>query len=154
MKPDPSAGGRWQRTRFRATPSIAPYGVAGLNRKQILVGGAAAAATVGAVRVGTASDNAPEPLKGDEATTILGPRNEPLERKNPDILLPPSTDNNLLPNLKFSFDLAHMRVTDGGWARQVTVEELPIATTVAAWTCGSSRGRSGSCTGTIRRSGR
>ncbi|MDX6657999.1 MAG: oxalate decarboxylase, partial [Solirubrobacteraceae bacterium] len=33
--------------------------------------------------------------------------------------------------LKFSFDAAHNRITPGGWARQVTVQELPIATTLA-----------------------
>jgi oxalate decarboxylase len=63
--------------------------------------------------------------------SILGPRNEPLERENPDALLPPPTDAGALPNLKFSFDTAHMRVSRGGWARQVTVHELPVATALA-----------------------
>jgi oxalate decarboxylase len=63
--------------------------------------------------------------------TIFGARNKPLESENPDALLPPATDAGSLPNLKFSFDTAHMRVTDGGWARQVTVNELPVATTLA-----------------------
>ncbi|MEA2293244.1 MAG: oxalate decarboxylase [Solirubrobacteraceae bacterium] len=65
------------------------------------------------------------------APSILGPRNEPLQRENPDELLPPATDAGALPNLKFSFSTAHMRVTDGGWARQVTTTELPVATALA-----------------------
>jgi oxalate decarboxylase len=33
--------------------------------------------------------------------------------------------------MKYSFALAHNRLLTGGWARQVTVRELPIATTLA-----------------------
>jgi oxalate decarboxylase len=54
-----------------------------------------------------------------------------LDRQNPDILTPPSTDSGTIPNLKFSFGLAHNRLQKGGWTRQVTVRELPIATTLA-----------------------
>ncbi|WP_028060727.1 oxalate decarboxylase family bicupin [Candidatus Solirubrobacter pratensis] len=77
------------------------------------------------------ADDAPQPLDGDEGGTILGPRNEPLERENPDRLLPPTTDAGYLPNLKFSFDIAHTRVSNGGWARQVTVDDFPIAKTIS-----------------------
>jgi oxalate decarboxylase len=58
-------------------------------------------------------------------------RNEPLDRENPDLLAPPSTDAGELPNLKFSFAAAHTRISSGGWARQVTVHELPVSTTIA-----------------------
>ena len=37
----------------------------------------------------------------------------------------------MLPNLRFSFDDAHMRLTTGGWTRQVTVRELGISKNVA-----------------------
>jgi oxalate decarboxylase len=73
----------------------------------------------------------PEPMRGNTGGTDLGPRNIELDRQNPDILTPPSTDSGILPNLKFSFALAHNRLQDGGWTRQVTVRELPIATTLA-----------------------
>ena len=43
----------------------------------------------------------------------------------------PQTDSGSLPNLKFSFAAAHNRLLDGGWAREVTVRELPVATTLA-----------------------
>jgi oxalate decarboxylase len=44
---------------------------------------------------------------------------------------PPETDAGSVPNLRFSFHDAHRRVESGGWAREVTVRELPIATTLA-----------------------
>jgi oxalate decarboxylase len=83
-----------------------------LSRRQLIAGGAAAAATAGVARV-------------------AAPRNEPLERENPDALAPPATDAGQLPNLKFSFATAHMRISTGGWSRQITARELPVATTIA-----------------------
>ena len=65
------------------------------------------------------------------ARSILGPRNLPLERENPDLLAAPATDSGTIPNLKFSFDAAHNRLLTGGWAREVTVRELPVATELA-----------------------
>ena len=44
---------------------------------------------------------------------------------------PPPTDAGSVPNLRFSFADAHRRVEDGGWAREVTQRELPVATTLA-----------------------
>lgn len=63
--------------------------------------------------------------------SILGPQNPPREAENPDILSPPPTDHGTLPNLKWSFADSHMRVEKGGWARQTTVREMPIATELA-----------------------
>jgi len=59
------------------------------------------------------------------------PHNIISDGPNPNILVPPVTDHGIIQNLKFSFELAHMRLQSGGWARQVTVRELPIATTLA-----------------------
>jgi oxalate decarboxylase len=64
--------------------------------------------------------------------SILGPRNIPLERENPSLLGSPKTDSGTIPNLKFSFAAARNRLLTGGWAREVTVRELPIATELAA----------------------
>jgi oxalate decarboxylase len=81
---------------------------------------------------GTEADNqVPQPIRDGAGATDPGPRNVLLDRQNPDILTPPSTDAGTLPNLKYSFSLAHNRLQEGGWARQVTVRELPIATTLA-----------------------
>src|SRR5260370_28280911 len=73
-------------------------------------------------------NRAPQPIRGNEGGTDPGPRNMALDRQNPDILTPPSTDAGTIPNLKFSFGLAHNRILAGGWARQGTARELPIAT--------------------------
>jgi oxalate decarboxylase len=54
-----------------------------------------------------------------------------LERQNPDLLLPPVTDGRLVPNLKFSFSMAHTRIEKGGWTREVTQRDLPAATTLS-----------------------
>lgn len=44
---------------------------------------------------------------------------------------PPATDEGTVPNLRFSFTDAHNRVELGGWAREVTERELPVATELA-----------------------
>ncbi len=72
-----------------------------------------------------------EPIRGDRGAPILGPRNPPLEQQNPDLLCSPYTDAGTIPNLKFSFANARNRLATGGWAREVTVRELPVATTLA-----------------------
>ena len=72
-----------------------------------------------------------EPIRGDLGASILGPRNTPLERENPDQLASPYTDFGTIPNLKFSFATARNRLLTGGWAREVTVRELPVATELA-----------------------
>jgi oxalate decarboxylase len=80
---------------------------------------------------GQSPNGLPEPIRGDEGATILGPRNVPLERENPSLLVPPRTDHGTVPNLKYSYAAAHNRVLSGGWAREVTVRELPVATELA-----------------------
>jgi oxalate decarboxylase len=72
-----------------------------------------------------------EPIRGDRGGSILGPRNMTLEQENPDLLASPETDAGTIPNLKFSFAAARNRLAPGGWAREVTVRELPVATTLA-----------------------
>lgn len=77
------------------------------------------------------SNGGPQPIRGDLGATILGPRNIPLEAANPDLLASPFTDAGTIPNLKFSYAAARNRIATGGWAREVTVRELPVATTLA-----------------------
>jgi oxalate decarboxylase len=73
----------------------------------------------------------PEPIRSNLGASIIGPRNLPLERENPDQLAAPRTDSGTVPNLKFSFSAAHNRLLTGGWAREITTRELPIATELA-----------------------
>ena len=69
-----------------------------------------------------------QPIRGAEGATVLGARNPGIEHANPDAFIPPATDAGTIPNLKFSFAAAHNRLLSGGWAREVTVRELPVAT--------------------------
>ena len=73
-----------------------------------------------------------EPIRDGLGAPILGPRNVPVESENPDLLASPYTDAGTIPNLKFSFAAARNRLAPGGWAREVTVRELPVATKLAA----------------------
>jgi oxalate decarboxylase len=73
----------------------------------------------------------PQPIRDQSGAPILGPRNVPLERENPALLASPPTDSGTIPNLKFSFAAARNRLLTGGWAREVTARELPVATQLA-----------------------
>lgn len=72
-----------------------------------------------------------EPIFDRFGASIMGPTNPAREAENPDILIPPRTDYGTLPNLKWSFADSHMRLEEGGWARQTTIRELPVSTTLA-----------------------
>jgi oxalate decarboxylase len=43
----------------------------------------------------------------------------------------PGTDSGCVPNLKLPFAAARSRVLSGGWAREVTIRELPVAKDIA-----------------------
>lgn len=74
----------------------------------------------------------PQPIRYDGAgATDPGPRDVMRDLENPDLLVPPVTDAGTVPNLRFSFSDTHMQLNHGGWSRQVTVRELPIATMLA-----------------------
>lgn len=76
--------------------------------------------------------NIPQPIRSDGAGGLdKGPRDIMRDLENPDMFVPPVTDAGLVPNLKFSFSDAHMQLNHGGWSREVTVRDLPIATTLA-----------------------
>ncbi|WP_281195307.1 oxalate decarboxylase family bicupin [Microtetraspora malaysiensis] len=73
----------------------------------------------------------PHPQRDGKGGLDTGPRNVELDLQNPDLLVPPETDHGTVPNMKFSFSMAHTRIEEGGWTREVTQRELPIATTLA-----------------------
>ncbi len=73
----------------------------------------------------------PQPITDGRGATIMGPRNLPVELENPDLLVSPQTDAGTIPNLKFPYAMARNRVLSGGWAREITTRELPIATELA-----------------------
>ena len=105
------------------------------QRREFLTGAAAfaAAATATLAGAGQASgdDKPPRPIRGDKGASIIGPSNPAREAQDPDRLAPPATDHGFMPNLRFSFADVHNRLQPGGWARQVTHREMPIATDLA-----------------------
>lgn len=75
-----------------------------------------------------------EPVSKDgRGATDTDPRDLELDIQNPDILVPSTTDHpsTVIPNLKWPFSLSPMRISDGGWAREATVREFPVSTTMA-----------------------
>ena len=48
----------------------------------------------------------PQPHRGNEGGSILGPQNPAREMENPDRLAPPPTDAGTLPNLKWYWSRA------------------------------------------------
>ncbi len=75
--------------------------------------------------------NPQEPTRDNKRASIMGPTNAAREAESSDRVLPPKTDHGTLPSLRWSFCDSHNRVSEGGWARQTTVRELPTATTLA-----------------------
>jgi len=96
------------------------------SRRSLLAG--AALFTAGTAM---AQDNALQPVEGNQGAPMLGPRNPPREGQNRDFVQPPATDHGAVPNLKFSFADTHIKMREGGWSREVTERELPIAKTIA-----------------------
>lgn len=77
------------------------------------------------------TNDVPEPIRDGTGASIMGPRNLPVERENPALLASPHTDAGTIPNLKFSYAAARNRLLTGGWAREITERELPVAKTLA-----------------------
>jgi oxalate decarboxylase len=104
-----------------------------ISRRNVLTAAAAGGGllTAGAVASAQSAQPIPQPQRPGLGGTDPGPRNLGRDRQNPDVLVPPSTDHGTLPNLRFSFSDAHMRLESGGWTRQVTRRELGISTTIA-----------------------
>jgi oxalate decarboxylase len=94
---------------------------------------AAAGGLVAATTAADAQSGGPlsQPQRPGHGGSDPGPRNVVRDAENPDILVPPATDHGTLPNLRFSFSDAHMRLETGGWTRQVTVRELAVSKPIA-----------------------
>jgi oxalate decarboxylase len=61
----------------------------------------------------------------------IGGTNRQLDLQNPDNLGRQSTDNGLVPNLKWSFSDSKTKIFPGGWVREQVVTDLPSSTTIA-----------------------
>ena len=69
--------------------------------------------------------------KGGHNTGSLGPTNAGIDAENPDSVVPPTTDHGNIDPFKYPFDFAHKKVSEAGWARQVTIEDLKMARDLA-----------------------
>lgn len=63
---------------------------------------------------------------------IKGGTNKALDLQNPDNLGQQSTDNGIVPNLKWSFSDSKTRILKGGWVREQVVTDLPVSTDISA----------------------
>jgi oxalate decarboxylase len=99
-----------------------------ISRRNMLTataaGGLLTAASVAAAQT---VEGIPQPRRPGHGGTDPGPRNLMRDGQNPDVLVPPSTDHGTLPNLRFSFSDAPMRLESGGWTRQITARELGVS---------------------------
>jgi oxalate decarboxylase len=99
-----------------------------ISRRNVLAataaGGLLTAASVAAAQT---VEGIPQPRRPGRGGTDPGPRNPMRDGQNPDVLVPPSTDHGSLPNQRFSFADAPMRLESGGWTRQITARELGVS---------------------------
>jgi oxalate decarboxylase len=73
----------------------------------------------------------PYPAKDDRSASDPGPTNPPLDAQNPDSFLPPPTDAGGVQTFKYPFSIAHKRMQEGGWSREVTIRELAVSKSIA-----------------------
>jgi oxalate decarboxylase len=102
----------------------------GTRRRSLLGAGMAFLAAL--TRRGSAQDiqKIREAERGASATNP-GPENLGIKNVSPNAFLPPPTDHGEVQTFWSSFSSAHRRVQEGGWSRQVTVEDFPISTSIA-----------------------
>lgn len=71
-------------------------------------------------------------MNGQTRITDPGPENPELQRQNVSSFDPPRSDKGAVKNFRYPFSFSHNRVTPGaGWAREVTIRDLPIAKDIA-----------------------
>ncbi|MFL9934462.1 cupin domain-containing protein [Paraburkholderia sp. RL18-103-BIB-C] len=106
-----------------------------LSRRKVLVGAAASAAALGAAATAKAAsfgnpDRPPEGLINAQSPTSRsdpGPQNPAIANQFPSFQNPPATDINGMPLFWASFNNAHKRYQNGGWAREVTQDDFAIS---------------------------
>jgi oxalate decarboxylase len=100
---------------------------AGINRRSFL-GAAAATLSGGALFAPMMLAQTREEVRqgtGNHSADNPGPVNKLLQSENGSSNTPPDTDHGDVMPLWYSFELAHRRIQDGGWTRQVTQNDLP-----------------------------
>jgi len=102
-----------------------------LSRRRFLASSTALATTVGALSASSLGNSANPQAATDKSKHEAGPTNPALESENPSAGAPPATDAGSVPVFKYPFSLAHKRMYEAGWSREVTVRELPVSKSIA-----------------------
>jgi oxalate decarboxylase len=113
--PDEMDKDRWTRRGFLGVSSAA----------------LAAAGMLAANRAVGQSQDAAQKSKNDRSKSDPGPTNSALDAANPDSFTPPASDAGGVQTFKYPFSIAHKRLHEGGWSREVTVRELAVSKTLA-----------------------
>jgi oxalate decarboxylase len=69
--------------------------------------------------------------KNDRSRSEPLPTNSALDAQNPDSVNPLPSDAGGVQTFKYPFSIAHKRLHEGGWSREVTVRELAVSKTLA-----------------------
>ena len=103
------------------------------DRRQFLGATSAALAAVALVTgdAGGQELQDAERAQRDASASDPGPENRLVREANPNTFLPPPTDHGEVQTFWNSFSVAHRRIQEGGWSRQVTVADFPIAKDLA-----------------------
>jgi oxalate decarboxylase len=113
--------------------SVLDFGVEALRlsrRRLVGLGGF----VLGAAVAGQARAQSPETIRKGEAGISAadpGPENNALRAINPSGFMPPPTDHGSVQSFWHSFSAVHRRVQEGGWTRQVNLEDFPISKELA-----------------------
>jgi oxalate decarboxylase len=104
-------------------------GKGSISRRRILGATAAALSASPLAFAQTRADA--EKGEHNHSASNPGPINKLLAGENPEANMPPSTDRGDVEPIWYSFELAHRRIQEGGWTRQVTQRELPSSKDLA-----------------------
>jgi oxalate decarboxylase len=104
-----------------------------ISRRSILGAAAAALSASAALPSIAHAQSRAEVRKGEQnhSASNPGPVNKALAGENLSSATSPSTDSGDVNAFWYSFDLAHRRIQDGGWTRQVTEKDLPSSRDLA-----------------------
>src|SRR5437868_7950552 len=104
-----------------------------VSRRGFLGLGSAAVAAAGMFSVTDAAgqEAQSEKARSDRSASTPLQTNPQLDAQNPDSLRPPVTDAGGVQTFKYPFSLAHKRLHEVGWSREVTVRELAVSKTIA-----------------------
>jgi oxalate decarboxylase len=111
----------------------APGAKAPLERRKFLGSSSAALLAAGLLGREARAQNVQQlkqAQQGDSSSDI-GPENQALKDSNPNTFMPPTTDHGEVQTFWSSFSAAHRRIQEGGWSRQVTVQDFPISKDIA-----------------------